>query len=129
MLLLLVVVLLCVHPSCPYPPHHLLLLLFGTHSRARLWFRHAGLCCLQSNCDFSNNANQTTLNLQMIQDDGREADVPPMALEALSQLKMRHPDDIIFTPAFVPAMQMVLVSSLGGLFSSWLIQLMQGVNQ
>jgi hypothetical protein len=46
----------------------------------------------------------------MIQDHGREADVPGLALDALQELAAANGgDDISFTPAFLPAMQAVLV--------------------
>jgi len=46
----------------------------------------------------------------MLQDGGREADVPALALRALTRLAESEGDDIVFGPAFVPAMQLVLVS-------------------
>lgn len=47
----------------------------------------------------------------MIQDKGRELEVPPLTLQALRELANIYRDDIMFTPAFVPAMQAVLVST------------------
>lgn len=46
----------------------------------------------------------------MLQDGGREADVPALALRALTRLAESEGDDIVFGPAFVPAMQLVLLS-------------------
>lgn len=48
-------------------------------------------------------------HLQLIQDSGREAEVPPLVFDALQQLEPLG-DEIAFTPAFVPACQLVLVS-------------------
>lgn len=45
----------------------------------------------------------------MLQDQGREADVPALALASLRELSALG-DDIMFSPAFVPAMQIVLLA-------------------
>ncbi len=48
---------------------------------------------------------------QMLQDRGREADVPALALAALGE-QVALGEDVAFTPAMMPAMQLVLVGLL-----------------